>query len=133
MVSLTAVEETAMKLWPNFTHAAVNIPDEKKGEKIILITNNKEADRKQFQEYARDNKIGELYIPKKIILTEDFPILGSGKTDYITLTRQTLDAEASGSGWLAKLSHLVKKHDKTVSDDKENNDISEDITVRSGH
>ena len=43
MVSLLAVEELAMQIWPDFNHAAVNLPDERKGEKIVLITNNQDA------------------------------------------------------------------------------------------
>jgi len=133
MVSLTAVEEMALQVWPDFTHAAVNLSDEKKGEKIILITNNKAADRKQFQEYARSNKIGELNIPKKIILTEDFPTLGTGKTDYITLTELALAAEETGSGWLSKLSQLVKKHEPLEPEQETKIDDSEEFTIRTKH
>ena len=53
MVSLTAVEELATQTWPGFNHAAVCLPDDKKGEKIILITDNKDALRKHFQETAQ--------------------------------------------------------------------------------
>ena len=129
MISLTAVEELAAKTWPEFTHAAVNLPDEKKGEKILLITNNKEATRKQIQEHARKNKIGELYIPKKIVLTEEFPLLATGKTDYTTLTELALAAEASGSGWLKKLTSLVKKNEPHPSDGPGVDD-TEEATVR---
>lgn len=133
MVSLTAVEEIAMQIWPEFTHAAINLPDEKKGEKIILVSNNRQADRKQYQEYTRLNKIGELYIPRKIILTEDFPLLASGKTDYITLTELANSAEQSGSGWLEKISRFVKKQDKSSIANRTDSDHSEDITVRAKH
>jgi len=133
MVSLTAVEEIAMQVWPDFTHAAVNLLDDKKGEKIILITNNKAAERKQFQEYTRSNKIGELHIPKKIIMTEDFPILGTGKTDYITLSELAFAAEETGSGWLSKLTQLVKKHEPLELNQKSEKDNSEDTTVRAKH
>lgn len=132
MVSLTAVEEIAMQIWPEYIHAAINLPDEKKGEKIILVSNNQQADRKQFQEYARQNKIGELYIPRKILLTEDFPLLASGKTDYITLTNLVNNAEQSGSGWLEKLSRFVKKHEMTP-DDQIKADNSEDFTLPAKH
>ena len=133
MVSLTAIEEIAMQIWPEFTHAAINLSDEKKGEKIILVSNNKQADRKQYQEYARLNKIGELYIPRKIILTEDFPVLASGKTDYTTLTELANSAEQTGSGWLEKLSRFVKRQDTTDPGNQTDTDLSEDITVRAKH
>jgi acyl-[acyl-carrier-protein]-phospholipid O-acyltransferase/long-chain-fatty-acid--[acyl-carrier-protein] ligase len=109
MVSLTAVEEFAIKVWPRSNHAAINLPDEKKGEKIILITDNKEATRKELQEYAREHGIGELYIPKKVVLAEALPVLGTGKTDYRTLNEMALAEDANGSGWIGKLTGLVKK------------------------
>jgi hypothetical protein len=38
MVSLLSVEMVIEKKWPGFISGAVNIPDPKKGEKIVLIT-----------------------------------------------------------------------------------------------
>lgn len=115
MVSLTAVEELGTQVWPGFNHAAVNLPDDKKGEKIILITDNKNALKKQFQEFVKKAKHGELYIPKKVLLAEELPVLGTGKTDYVTLTQMAQEAEDEGSSWIKKLTSFVKNvghHDK---------------------
>lgn len=112
MVSLAAVEELAMNTWPEFNHAAINLPDEKKGEKIVLVTDNKNASRKEIQEYVRMHGIGELYIPRKVVLTESIPMLSTGKTDYKILTELALAEDESGSGWLSRLSGLVIKHEK---------------------
>jgi acyl-[acyl-carrier-protein]-phospholipid O-acyltransferase/long-chain-fatty-acid--[acyl-carrier-protein] ligase len=109
MISLTAVEELAMNVWPEFNHAAINLPDEKKGEKIVLVTDHRNASRKELQEYAREHGIGELYIPKKVVLTEALPVLGTGKTDYRTLSDMALAEDETGSGWIGKLAGLVKK------------------------
>ncbi|HSR63947.1 MAG TPA: AMP-binding protein [Gammaproteobacteria bacterium] len=114
MISLTAVEELALQIWPDFNHAAVNLPDEKKGEKIVLVTDNKEAMRKQLQDYARKHKYGELYVPKKVVLAEELPVLGTGKTDYTTLTDMALVEDKTGSGWLGKLTGLVKKQEQNA-------------------
>lgn len=108
MVSLTAVEELATQTWPGFNHAAVNLPDDKKGEKIILITDNKDALKKQIQERIKKDKHGELYLPKKILLAEGLPVLGTGKTDYVTLTQMAQRAEDEGHSWIKKLTTLVK-------------------------
>jgi acyl-[acyl-carrier-protein]-phospholipid O-acyltransferase / long-chain-fatty-acid--[acyl-carrier-protein] ligase len=108
MVSLTAVEELAMQTWPDTNHAAVSIPDDKKGEKIILVTDNHNANRKAIQETAKQLKYGEIYIPKKIVLAEQLPVLGSGKTDYISLTKMVHDEDAIGSGWIARIGNMVK-------------------------
>lgn len=111
MISLTAVEEFALNIWPEFNHAAINLPDEKKGEKIVLVTDNKNATRKELQEYAREHGIGELYIPKKVVLTDALPVLGTGKTDYLSLSKLTLDEDETGSGWIGKLTSVIKKHE----------------------
>ncbi len=109
MISLTAIEELAMNTWPKFNHAAINLPDERKGEKIILVTDNKNATRKELQEYARAHGIGELYIPKKVVLAHALPVLGTGKIDHKTLYEMALAEDATDSGWIEKISSYIKK------------------------
>ena len=82
MISLTAVEDIANKAWPDNMHAVVSIPDEVKGEQLVLVTSQEEPERKQLMSYARENGISELNVPKKIIYRKDVPLLGTGKTDY---------------------------------------------------
>ena len=109
MVSLIAVEELASQTWPGFNHAAVSLPDDRKGEKIILITDNKDALRKHFQVQIKKDKHGESYLPKKVLLAEELPVLGTGKTDYLTLTQMAQKAEDEGNSWIKKLTIFVKK------------------------
>ena len=45
----------------------------------------------------------------KVLMTEEFPVLGTGKMDYVTLTHMAEAADASGESWLQRLSHLVRK------------------------
>lgn len=86
MVSLTAIEELLYKFWPNSQHATLNLPHEKKGEKIILITNQKEASRSEIHEYMKKKGYSELFVPSEIhILLPNLPVLGSGKVDYQAL------------------------------------------------
>ncbi len=109
MVSLLAVEELAMKAWPDYSHAAVSLADERKGEKIVLITNHQDANRKKIQQVAKQLKYGEIYIPKKVVLAEELPLLSTGKIDYVTLTNMAVAEDQSGSGWISKLASLVGK------------------------
>lgn len=109
MVSLTVVEELAMQTWPNFNHAAINLPDEKKGEKIILVTDFRQADRKQLQDTARRLHYSELSIPKHVLIMEELPILGTGKINYIRLAELVSAEDLDGQGWLAKFSGLLSK------------------------
>lgn len=85
MISLTAVEELAVIVWPDCNHAAISLPDERKGEKIILVSEQEGADRKAFQEKTRELGYGELYIPREVVHMRELPVLGTGKTDYVTL------------------------------------------------
>lgn len=95
MVSLTAVEEYVNQLWPDYAHAVVQIPDAKKGEQLVLVTAYPSANRNDLIAYAQEQGMGELNIPKTILVTEAIPVLGTGKTDYVTLRdwvlKQTTD------------------------------------------
>ncbi len=88
MISLTAVEELAVAVWPDRNHAAISLPDERKGEKIILLSEQEGADRKAFQEKARELGYGELYIPREVVHMREIPVLGTGKTDYVSLMEE---------------------------------------------
>ena len=118
MVSLTAVEELAGLTWPDFNHAAVALADERKGEKIILVSDCGQANRKQFQQKAKELKYGELYIPRKVVLAEALPVLGTGKTDYLTLTEMLHIEEQENTGWLRRIGNLVKKPQDKMPADK---------------
>jgi acyl-[acyl-carrier-protein]-phospholipid O-acyltransferase/long-chain-fatty-acid--[acyl-carrier-protein] ligase len=94
MVSLNAVESYAQQVWPNATHAAIAMPDSRKGEKIILFTSQKDAEASAFQAWCKANGVQEIAVPKKIIVVEEIPVLGTGKTDYVALGRLAADLVA---------------------------------------
>ncbi|MBP2158300.1 MULTISPECIES: AMP-binding protein [Asticcacaulis] len=87
MVSLTAVERLAEEVWPDNRHAVVAVSDDKKGERLVLITDNTEADMSRLTNWAKENGTPALAIPKKILKVEAVPVLGSGKTDYVALQK----------------------------------------------
>lgn len=82
MVSLAAVEELALGLWPDNQHAAVALSDPRKGEQIILVTDRDEATRQDLIKAAQSEELSELTIPRKLLVETEIPLLGSGKTDY---------------------------------------------------
>ena len=96
MVSLSAVELVAQELWPEGQHAAVAIPDERKGERIVLVTTSAEADRNRLRTFARKSGVAEIAVPAEIVPIEEIPVLGSGKTDYAGLLKLALDALGVG-------------------------------------
>ncbi len=82
MVSLTAVEAAIAKLWPDAKHAAVNVPDAKKGEQIVLLTECQSATRDEVVRYFRGEKFNELWLPRRVMVVLALPLLGTGKADY---------------------------------------------------
>ncbi|MNI79155.1 Bifunctional protein Aas [compost metagenome] len=91
MVSLTAVEGMAGAVWPTGHHAVVAVPDNKRGERLILVTDVAGAEAARLSEWARDNGAPELAVPKKLIRIAAIPVLGTGKTDYVTIQKMVED------------------------------------------
>ncbi len=82
MVSLGAIEALASGLWPEHSHIAVTIDDGRKGERVVLVTDQETAARPDMLKYARGEGVPELWVPRAIMVVEAIPILGSGKADY---------------------------------------------------
>jgi acyl-[acyl-carrier-protein]-phospholipid O-acyltransferase/long-chain-fatty-acid--[acyl-carrier-protein] ligase len=81
MVSLAAVEAAIQGLWPAFNHVVVSLPDPRKGEQIVLVTDKPGADREALLAHGKSQGLPELWIPKAILIAP-IPVLGSGKIDY---------------------------------------------------
>jgi len=92
MVSLAAVEELATATWPQNEHAVIAVPDAQKGEQLILLTTYQQATRKSILSQAKQQGIGEINVPKKMVITEKMPLLGTGKTDYKGVAQVITDA-----------------------------------------
>lgn len=94
MVSLSAVEAHTSEVWPGHGHAVVSLPDKRKGEQLVLLTENSKADRKALLEHGRASGISEIMIPRTIVSIDKLPVLGTGKVDYVTAL--TIAAERAG-------------------------------------
>jgi acyl-[acyl-carrier-protein]-phospholipid O-acyltransferase / long-chain-fatty-acid--[acyl-carrier-protein] ligase len=91
MVSLTMIEAKLQKLYPELSHAVVAVPDKKKGEQLVMFTTLPKPDRKKIADGLRSEGVADLMIPKSIFELETMPLLGSGKTDYVTVSRMAKD------------------------------------------
>ena len=87
MVSLEVVEQIAYTAAPESQHAASSISDVQRGECIILFTCDKQLKREDLQLVAKNLGLPELAVARKIIAIEAIPLLGTGKTDYVTLKK----------------------------------------------
>lgn len=96
-VSLAVVENCASALWPDYSHAAVAVPDGRKGEQIVLITTNSEAQRVELLGWAQNHGVSELAVPRRLIHVREIPVLGTGKTDYVKVEKLVLSGAAQAS------------------------------------
>ncbi len=88
MVSLAAIEALAAQAWPEATNAAANLPDSKKGERVVLMTTEKGATRADFQRFAKERGVAELMIPAEVKTVASIPLLGTGKPDFKAIGEQ---------------------------------------------
>jgi acyl-[acyl-carrier-protein]-phospholipid O-acyltransferase/long-chain-fatty-acid--[acyl-carrier-protein] ligase len=87
MVSLTAAEDLVLSLWPDNRHAVIAMPDPKKGERLLLFTDRNDATASAIIEHAQSLGAPEIAVPRKIVKVPEIPVLGTGKTDYVTIMR----------------------------------------------
>jgi acyl-[acyl-carrier-protein]-phospholipid O-acyltransferase/long-chain-fatty-acid--[acyl-carrier-protein] ligase len=91
MVSLTVIENCASALWPDHQHTAVALPDSRKGEQIILISECPDAERSRLLTWMQSHGVSELTLPRKIFHTDAIPVLGTGKTDIGAVEKLALE------------------------------------------
>lgn len=82
MVSLAAVEEFMSTVDSTVKHACIAIPDDRKGEQVLLITEAKNLNRPTISNVAREVGFPEIFLPRHIMVVDAIPLLGSGKIDY---------------------------------------------------
>ena len=87
MISFAAVETLAAELWPQAPSAVVAVPDARKGERLILSTEKKDATRSEFQAFAKARHASDLMIPAEVWVLDKLPMLGSGKVDLVALAK----------------------------------------------
>jgi len=87
MVSLTSVEVLASKVWPDALHAAIAIPDPRKGEQVILLSNVEGAERTALSAQAKTDGVAEISVPRQVIYVANIPVLGTGKIDYVAAAK----------------------------------------------
>lgn len=91
MVSLLALEAIASSIWPEVLNAAIIKKCPKKGEQVILFSEALHADKAAFIKEVKDKGQSELLVPYQIHAGSKIPVLSSGKIDYVTLEKETLE------------------------------------------
>ena len=83
MISLTTVEEEILDACnnSNMEIAATCLPDQRKGEKIVLLS-TMDIQKSELTKILSDAKINHLYHQSSVLVVDEIPKLGSGKTDF---------------------------------------------------
>jgi acyl-[acyl-carrier-protein]-phospholipid O-acyltransferase/long-chain-fatty-acid--[acyl-carrier-protein] ligase len=84
MVPLGVVEDFVAKVWPEAMHAVVTLPDSRRGEQLVLVTDREDAHRAALVSAARDAGLPDIFVPRQIAKVDRVPILGTGKVDYVS-------------------------------------------------
>ena len=82
MVSLAAVEAAIAACCTQGQAVAVRQPDEAKGERLVLVTDDPQLSKQQVAQAIRQAGLSELSIPKTLVVVDRIPLLGTGKIDY---------------------------------------------------
>ncbi|MEQ8312810.1 MAG: AMP-binding protein [Gammaproteobacteria bacterium] len=92
MISLVMVEEALNKLTPEEVDCcAVELPDARRGARIVGVT-SKEINVPEVSKQLSD-ELPNLALPKKFVVVNEFPYMGSGKADFRSLTRIVREQE----------------------------------------
>ncbi len=91
MVSPEAIEDIAADLWPDAMSVAVTVPDPRKDERVVLLTDKTGAVRADFVARARSLGAPEVMLPAEVRVLGKLPLLGAGKPDYMAATRLVLE------------------------------------------
>jgi acyl-[acyl-carrier-protein]-phospholipid O-acyltransferase/long-chain-fatty-acid--[acyl-carrier-protein] ligase len=82
MVSLGLVEEKIREVLDDDNQISISaIPDEKKGEKLVLLFQG-ELELETLRQSIKDIDLSLLFIPSEYYKVNNLPVLGTGKTDY---------------------------------------------------
>ncbi len=97
MVSLAAVEAVAAELWPDAASAVTTAPDPRKGERLVLVTEQKDATRAALQAFAKSRGMADLAVPAEVMVVDVVPLLGSGKLDHPAVARMVRERSLQSS------------------------------------
>lgn len=87
MISLAQLEQWLADDLPEADHCLVAVEDERKGERLVLLTTHVGLQRQQLQKIIQAFGGSELMLPRTIVCRDALPLLGSGKFDYATMQK----------------------------------------------
>jgi acyl-[acyl-carrier-protein]-phospholipid O-acyltransferase/long-chain-fatty-acid--[acyl-carrier-protein] ligase len=92
MVSLAVAERIALAAYPHARHAVVAVPDARRGERLVLVSEAPAVARDRLVEAAHREGLPEIAVPRDALAVAALPLLGSGKVDYPAVQRIAAEA-----------------------------------------
>ena len=74
----------------------MSVPDKRRGERIVLVTTADEAEPEALRRYGKQAGAAEIMVPGDIVKVKEIPVLGSGKTDYVSARRMAMESLGLG-------------------------------------
>ena len=65
----------------------IAVSDARKGEKLLLVTTQLNADVRALLAAARERGLTEIQVPREVMIVDKMPLLGTGKVDYPAVQR----------------------------------------------
>lgn len=97
MVSLSSAEALANAIWKDSSHAVVTLPDPRKGERLLLVTTQRDAAARTLLAAARERGVAEIMVARDVMVVDRMPLLGTGKVDYPAVQRLAEARASSGA------------------------------------
>ncbi|MFP8966121.1 acyl-[ACP]--phospholipid O-acyltransferase [Pokkaliibacter sp. CJK22405] len=133
MVSLGAVEEAVNKVLGDEVRVmAVAVPDERKGEDIVLLS-EEDVTLESLRKGMKDQQVSALLVPAKVLQVEKLPVLGTGKADLAGAKKLAISLLEGGDETGAKASAAdanangsdSSRRDSSGSDESESHKAAE--------
>ena len=86
MVYLEMIENLISHLWPEHQHAVLYREHKRRGEEIVLFTENLHAGRDEILTMLHTEGKSLLIMPSQIVVIAEIPLLSTGKVDYVRLS-----------------------------------------------
>jgi acyl-[acyl-carrier-protein]-phospholipid O-acyltransferase/long-chain-fatty-acid--[acyl-carrier-protein] ligase len=123
MVSLAAVEDVLGRLWPGRPLAVMAADDPRRGERLVLATQERSVDVVGLRAAIRAAGLPEIAVPRQFVRLPTIPLTTAGAVDFAELRQQVaeaLKAQAEGQGSAAE-AEKAEKAEKAEAAEKVGN------------
>ncbi|MDR1657202.1 MAG: AMP-binding protein [Deltaproteobacteria bacterium] len=93
MISLVTIEDVVNKLWPGQPQAVVAVEDQRRGERLVLVTEEQSPDLEKLREAIRAEGLPDFYSPRHFLCLK-IPLYPVGKINMPKLLQDVREVLA---------------------------------------